>query len=324
LFRTLVDNAPDALEVFDPATQNILDMNETACLTLGYSRDELLGMNLTDFDPTITAESFQRIAGEIAKSGLAAFESVHKRKDGSTFPVEVTSRLIQLDQTYLIAVARDITERKRNEAIILASLAEKEALLREIHHRVKNNMQVVISLLNLEAGKIADPDVVRMLRDGQRRIEVMALVHEKLHQSHDLSQVDAKTYIEDLAHSAFHAQERRDAKVRLVLDIEPVGLGLDAATPCGLIVNELISNALKHAFPGDNAGEIRVALHAVDNGDIELMVSDDGIGMPAEFDWRGSQTLGLRLVRNLVERQLQGRLDVDRTHGTTWRIVFGS
>ncbi len=324
LFRTLVDNAPDALEVYEPETQRVLDINETACLALGYSREELLGMNVTDFDPAITAESLQRAYEEMARSGLAIFESVHKRKDGSTFPVEVIIRLVRLDKTYLIAVARDITERKRNDAIIQASLAEKEALLREIHHRVKNNMQVVISLLNLEASRIADPAVVQMLRDGQRRIEVMALVHEKLHQSRDLAQVDAKAYIEDLARSTFHAHVRGGAKVRLVLDVEPVGLGLDAATPCGLIVNELISNALKYAFPGDGAGEIRVALHAADDGDIELAVSDDGSGMPVEFDWRGAQTLGLRLVRNLVERQLQGQLELDRAHGTEWRIRFGS
>ncbi len=123
---------------------------------------------------------------------------------------------------------------------------------------------------------------------------------------------------------ACYAQERGGDKIRLALDVEPLGLGLDAATPCGLLVNELISNALKYAFPDGGAGEIRVALHATDDGDIELVVSDDGVGMPAEFDWRGARTLGLRLVRNLVERQLQGQLDLDRAHGTKWRIRFGS
>ncbi len=217
---------------------------------------------------------------------------------------------------------RDITERKRNEEIIKASLAEKEALLREIHHRVKNNMQVVISLLNLEVGKIVDPTVVQMLRDGQRRIEVMALVHEKLHQSRNLDKVDAKSYIEDLARSSFNASERSGAQVRLTLAVETIGLGLDAATPCGLIINELISNALKHGFPDGRAGEIRVALRALPDREIELVVADDGIGMPVQFDWRNARSLGLRLVRNLVERQLQGRIELDRTAGTVWKIAF--
>ena len=195
-------------------------------------------------------------------------------------------------------------------------------LLREIHHRVKNNMQVISSLLRLQSDKVKDQQYAEMLKESQERIKSMALIHEKLYQSKDLAKIDFSGYITSLINSLFRSYGIDTGRIETKLNVEDVSLGLDHAIPCGLIINELVSNSLKYAFPEDRKGEISVTLRSVTENEIELIVSDDGIGIPEDLDIRNTDSLGLELVAILAEDQLKGKIDLDRTGGTTFRILF--
>jgi two-component sensor histidine kinase len=216
----------------------------------------------------------------------------------------------------------DITERKNAEEKIEASLKEKEILLREIHHRVKNNMQIISSLLGLASGNIKDKKYVDMFRESQDRINSMSLIHEKLYRSKDLAKIELNEYIRDLANSIYQSRGVKPGTIVLNINIENVQLGIDRSIPFGLIINELITNSLKYAFPGDRKGEIKVSLHLIDENTFELIVSDNGIGIPYDVDFRKTESLGLRLVTMLVENQLKGKIDLDRSKGTEFNIKF--
>jgi two-component sensor histidine kinase len=213
--------------------------------------------------------------------------------------------------------------RKRAEEDIKASLRVKEDLLREVHHRVKNNMQVISSLLNLQAGSIENPIVRVLFRESQARIQAMSFVHEKLYGSRDLAKVDFVEYLQSLAAHLFRLYGVDRTKVRLEINADTVFLSLDTAMPCGLIVNELVSNALKHGFPGKRRGSVAISVTAGKApGEFILAVSDTGVGFPKEVDFREtSGSLGIRLVLTLVN-QLGGRIDLDRSSGTTVTIQF--
>jgi two-component sensor histidine kinase len=217
----------------------------------------------------------------------------------------------------------DITERKRSEERIQASLQEKEVLLKEIHHRVKNNLQVVSSLLDMQALSVHNPEVIEALEDSRHRIRAMAFVHERLYQSEDLSSLGVAEYVRSLVGHLSAAYERRARGAELRLQIDPVFLDLDTAIACGLLINELVSNALKHAFPTgwEGAGEIHVALQSLGDDRLELRVSDNGVGLPPGLAPEETTSLGLRLVQMLTQ-QLRGTLEVDSQAGTAVRITF--
>lgn len=200
------------------------------------------------------------------------------------------------------------------------SLAEKEALLREIHHRVKNNLQVVSSLLGLQSRTAANPETSKTLQESQNRIHSMALLHESLYQSDSLAEVDFPGYITQLTEYLFQSYGRRD-QVQLQTDMDSVRLNIDMAVPCGLIINEVLSNSLKHAFPEGREGEVRIALREEPPGTAQLVLADNGIGLRQDVDWTTSRTLGLRLVRTLAQ-QLHGELEVESGAGTEVRLRF--
>lgn len=223
-----------------------------------------------------------------------------------------------------IEIATDITDRKAAENKIRASLEEKEVLLKEIHHRVKNNMQVISSLLNLQSEYVKDSRYHEMFNESQNRIKSMALVHEKLYRSHDFANIDFRDYIGSLTKSLFLFYGPKAANITPVIEIYDINLSIDTAIPCGLILNELISNSLKHAFPDGRKGEIKVVLKKSDAEDYKyvLMVSDNGIGIPEELDIRKTKSLGLQLVTNLAEHQLHGRLELQRAGSTKITVYF--
>jgi len=210
---------------------------------------------------------------------------------------------------------QEIAERQRVEEQLRESLGQKEVLLHEIHHRVKNNLQVISSLLSLEAGSIDDLQTIEILQDSQDRVRSMALIHEKLYQSRDLARVDFGEYIRSLAGYLFRTYSATPGRITLNVDVRQVLLPIHTAIPCGLIVNELLSNALKHAFPDGRAGEIRVAFHSDGDGRSVLAVRDDGVGLPRDLDFLNTGTLGLQLVHTLVG-QLEGDVDFDSDGGT--------
>jgi len=211
--------------------------------------------------------------------------------------------------------------RKKAEDQIKASLQEKDVLLKEIHHRVKNNMQVISSLLNLQSRHVADPFVLDMFRESQRRIRSMALIHERLYQSSDLSRVEFSQYIRNLAIHLFHSYQVDSSRVRLAMDAEEVFLNINTAIPCGLIVNELISNALKHAFPNGRNGEVAIELHQIEGDRYRIRVRDNGVGFPEGLDFQQTGTLGMQIISTLVN-QIDGRLDYQSQDGTSFILEF--
>ncbi len=220
----------------------------------------------------------------------------------------------------VIEYIRDITERKEAEDRLQSSLSEKEVLLREIHHRVKNNMQVISSLLNLQSRRVSDPIVLDMFRESQRRIRSMALIHERLYQSSDLSRIEFSQYLGNLATHLFHSYQVDSNRIRLTMDTEEVFLNINTAIPCGLIVNELVSNSLKHGFPNGRNGEVAIELHRVSGEGYLLRVRDDGVGFPEELDFRRTETLGMQIVMTLVS-QIEGSIELQREKGTEFKIL---
>jgi two-component sensor histidine kinase/PAS domain-containing protein len=221
---------------------------------------------------------------------------------------------------YFITTGADITVIKQAQESLTASLAEKEVLLKEIHHRVKNNMQVISSLVSLQADQLQDAGMRAILDEMAQRVRSMAMVHEKLYQSHDLAGVEFSDYARSLLNYLWRSHATAASAVRLTMDLEPVSLTVNIAVPCGLILNELVSNALKHAFRGRNGGEVTVSLHSAKDG-IRLSVRDDGTGLPAGFDWKQTKSLGLRLVQMLAG-QLHADVEVSSDRGTEFTILF--
>jgi len=198
------------------------------------------------------------------------------------------------------------------------SLSEKEILLKEVHHRVKNNLQIISSLLNLQKSYIKDDTTLNFLNDSQNRIKTMALIYEKLYQSEDLVRIDFSEYVRSLVSHLIRSYGSAD-RIKLKVDVDDVQLNIDMAIPCGLIINELVSNSLKHAFP-DGKGEIRVEMHR-NNGELRLVVSDNGIGMSEKIYFQKIDTLGLQLV-NTLANQLSGSIKLHREEGTEFEITF--
>jgi two-component sensor histidine kinase/CheY-like chemotaxis protein len=219
-------------------------------------------------------------------------------------------------------LAIDVTSRNRAKEQIEAALKEKEILLSEIHHRVKNNMQVILSLLRLQAGKIEDKQHADMFVETESRIRSMALVHETLYQSKDFENIDFDAYVKTISTHLLRSYAVIPDKIKLERDIGNISLKLDHAIPCGLLINELISNALKYAFPEDGIGKIKIIFRSINDHEVELTVSDDGIGIPKEIDIKTVDSMGLQLVNVLAEGQLEGEVELDRDGGTAFRIRF--
>jgi two-component sensor histidine kinase/PAS domain-containing protein len=216
---------------------------------------------------------------------------------------------------------KEIAERTLAEEKIREALSEKEILLKEVHHRVKNNLQVISSLLNLQAAEVSDDETIKALMESQNRVRSMALIHEKLYQSNDLARIDFAGYLESLISSLSQTYRIDSDKIRLKVNAENIGLNIDTAIPCGLIVNELVSNSLKYAFPSGKPGTIEVSCKQSKNNRCTLLVSDNGIGLPIRFEIDKSPSLGLKLVTSLV-KQIGGSLVVDRKNGTQIKIEF--
>ncbi len=194
-------------------------------------------------------------------------------------------------------------------------------MLKEIHHRVKNNLQIIASLVHLQSEHIKDSEGLRAFLESRNRINTMALIHEKLYMSPDISRIDFLDYVNELANSLYLSYGIDRRNVALKLDIENVSFDINTAIPLGLIINELVSNALKYAFPGGIKGEIRIDLHQDDESRFILIIGDNGTGFPEDLDFRNTESLGLRLVISLTG-QLGGTIDLDRKGGTTFRIIF--
>jgi PAS domain S-box-containing protein len=291
----------------------------------GYRLEELLGRSFMDLvapeDLPELVDRFRRaIAGEAIPPHVQA-EMI--RKDGVRVPIELSMANLILDGRVVgrVGVARDITERRRAEEQIKASLQEKEVLLKEVHHRVKNNLQIISSLLNLQSKYINNPHALQMLIDSQNRVKSMAVIHEILLQSRDIARIDFAEYIKTISVQLFRSYGAYSRKIALVINVKDIMLDVDTAIPCGLIVTELVSNSLKYAFTDGRDGKISIDFSKDHLDTLQLIVSDNGVGFHKNISVENIESLGLKLVVALV-KQLSGIVEIDHTNGTTFNITF--
>ncbi|NOT32064.1 MAG: PAS domain S-box protein [Planctomycetes bacterium] len=323
--ESVFDSMAAALIVFDP-DGNIVNVNRATLDLIGRERDELVGQTFDVMCRFSAGESVRPGPPARDPSGLpsvriASVEKVFVRKDGREFPVSFSGAELRSPggplQGY-VCVALDLTEQKRIQERLRESVGEKELLLREVHHRVKNNMQVISSLLAMQATG-GDPAVIQKLEESQSRIRSIALIHEQLYLSTELARIDVRNYIETLTSQLLQSFGRL-ASVRFEIECDDVELDIDQSMAVGLIINELVTNALKYAYPEGRGGVIRVGLREDAGGERILSVADDGPGLPASKNG-GSPTLGMSLVKTLA-RQLRGRVEMDGSRGTHVRVYF--
>ena len=323
-FRKLFNNANDAIFLHkitgDGVSGKFVEVNSVASQVLGYTHEELLNMSPLDIEDTESVNGFDQMAEMVGEDKLT-FETTFISKDGKKIPVEINTHIFTLNNDQLsLSIARDITERKKMEEEIKISLEEKEMLLREIHHRVKNNLMIISSLLNLQSRYITDKEVLDVFKDSQNRARSMALIHDRLYQSSHLKSINIGDYILTLASDLFRIYAIDPDRVELNFDLEDVMIDINTMIPLGLIVNELLSNCLKHAFPNDRSGRIDIAFHGEDDH-YQLTVADDGVGFPENLDYRNTKSLGLRLV-NILTDQIDGRMELKQDKGTQFVIEF--
>jgi len=305
---------------------NVVDWNESSEKIFGYTRGEVLGKNAsTIIVPENIKEQVNELWQELlSQAGGTRSTNINITKSGNEILCEWYNTPLIDNNGRVIGVAsliEDVTKRKITEERIKKSLKEKELLLQEIHHRVKNNLQIIISLLKLQSRYIYDKRDLEIFNKSRARVETMSLIHEKLYKSVDLANINMTNYLRDLAGHLFKAYGVNPADFKLTVNSDEVNVGIDTAIPCGLIINELVSNALKHAFRINQKGEIEINI-CIKEGSIILIISDNGVGLPKDFDIEKTDSLGLQLVSTLI-RQLDGEITINSSSkGTAFTITF--
>jgi PAS domain S-box-containing protein len=317
---SIIETAPDFIVTLD-RQGTILFINR---VQPELTKEKMVGSSTFDYQPPEGREKMKAALDNVFQTGqINEFESQGTGPGGTTtwFLSRVGPILHEGCVVAATLCATDITARKVAEEQVLASLREKDALLKEVHHRVKNNLQVINSLLNLQAEQYAGAMDRAVFVESQNRVRAMALVHETLYRSEGLARIDMAGYVESLCSYLFRAYGMDPTRVQLAPSLAGITLDLDRAVPCGLIVNELVSNALKYAFPADRVGRLEVIMAQSSKVGYSLKVSDDGVGLPEGMEQGGSGSLGLHLV-HLLARQLGGTVELDRAGGTAFTIAF--
>jgi PAS domain S-box-containing protein len=302
---------------------NITEWNPAAEKIFGWSREEVLG----HFIPMLPAEGKDAFAAFRKKlftgANLNHFEVTKLRKDGKPVELHVyPSRLINFDGKISgsILAMTDITDIKHRDLELRRTLSEKDMLLKEVHHRVKNNLQAISSILDIQKLHLKNRQLTEIFRESQNRIKSMALIHEELYNSREHALVNTRQYISHLLDHLFHSYDVDREKIELDLKIEELLLNIDTAIPCGLIINELVSNSLKYAFDGHGKGTVHVGFTTV--GDVyRLRITDNGMGLPEDMDAKTINSLGMILVRSLAD-QLHSSMKVSRKGGTSFEFHF--
>lgn len=312
----VIEQMGDGVVVLDEK-HCIVDVNPAMLSLLQMSKSELFGRPISQVWPDWPDELFDANRAASVQTEWALTEP-----DMQTFDIRVSplfdgrKRLVSW-----VVVLRDMEERKRMEEQLRQSLREKDMLFKEIHHRVKNNLQIISSLLSLQASQASDGAVSHALLEGQNRVRSMALIHEILYRADDLGQIDFGAYVRELTARLYQTYSFQVGQVELAVQTDAVFLTMETAVTCGLIINELVSNALKHAFSDGRSGKVTIHLQAENQQRYHLTISDDGIGLPPKINYRQTTTLGLQLVNTLVE-QLEGNLTVNNHQGTSITITF--
>ncbi|MGI0491717.1 histidine kinase dimerization/phosphoacceptor domain -containing protein [Alkalinema pantanalense CENA528] len=324
LFQPLVEKLPDIIVRYDRQLRCIY-VNPVVFQECGIEADAMIGKHLSEFKiPQQVCDLWTRELQQVflqKKQGCFEF-SYQSHSSLQSYQVLVIPELERRDEVEsVIAVIHNVTAFKNKETQFFQALHEKEIFLQEIHHRIKNNMQMVSSLLNLQAGSITSSSLIDSLSEAQSRIQAMALIHEQLCQSSTFSHINFRDYAEQLAYNLLQSYHQDNHCPTLHLDIANVDLAMNQAIPCGLIMNELITNAFKYAFPNQSAGEIHCIFQQDDNQMCSLTVSDSGVGLPIGVDIYHTDSLGFQLVTALAAK-LRGTLEVDRRTGSRFVLQF--
>jgi len=324
-FREIFNKANDMISVnrvdADGFPGNFLEINEVASKRLGYEKEELLNMSPSDIVSHDRMHEIPENAAKLLEKGHNTYEIVQVAKDGKEIQVEVNSHLIDYEgKEVCLAVSRDITDRKKAEEKLKSSLEEKNVLLREIHHRVNNNLQIITSLFNLQSNYV-DESSKDILMVSQSRVKSMAMIHEKLYQSPDMTHINIKDYIESFVSDLFYLYDVKKGTIEPQITVDNIKMGIDTAIPLGLIINELVTNSLKHAFPEGKEGAW-IQINLKKEGDLfTLKIDDNGVGIPEVRKIESTKSLGLQLVSNLVN-QLDGTMMINRKDGTEVKVLF--
>ncbi|OLP17956.1 hypothetical protein BST81_12955 [Leptolyngbya sp. 'hensonii'] len=315
-----VEAAIDGIAILG-ADDRYIYLNDAHVRLFGYETPaDLIGRTWQELYQPEEIERFQReIFPVLGRDRHWQGEATARRRNGSTFAEEVSLTLIEGGG--LVCVCRDITDRKIAEEQLKSSLQEKEILLKEIHHRVKNNLLVVSSLLDWQIDYLQDVAVIKIFEESQHRIQSMALIHEKLYRSENLAEINFSDYLETLARQLLFSFNLNDERIEFSVELEPVFLNIETATPCGLIVSELISNVFEHAFPDQSKGQLWLKVSANDRKQITITIKDNGVGFPDNLDFRNTQSLGLQLVC-LLTQQLEGKIQMHQDNGTIFHLTF--
>jgi len=302
-----------------------VDVNEAFLENSGYSREEVIGRTTADIRIYFNLEDRRRLRAILEKEGKVRNQEVHRRVKGGEVRVALTSsEMIDFNGLRCaLTVNIDITERKRAEEKVSATLKEKELLLREVQHRVKNNLQVISSLLNLQLGYTHDKEILRIVGDIRNRISAISMIHDQLQQIRDTTQIEFGGYLKSLAQHLAISFGVDSSTVTVEVDAEEIYLDVDTASPCGLIINEIVSNSFKHAFPDGRRGQIKIAFHRASENGFILTISDNGIGLRKELNPNNRPSLGLLLINGLVD-QLGGKMEQKAEGGAEYRITFGA
>lgn len=323
-FHKAFQTTPQIMIITEIEDGKYLEVNHAFERLTGYPREQVIGRKVNEmaivFGASLAGGEYRPIG---MKSPVHEIEVEYNCRSGEKRDGQLSSRIIFLeDNPCLISIITDITERKNSEKRLKAALLEKDFLLKEIHHRVKNNMQIVMSLLNLQSRKIRSTPVKEAFMESQNRIRAMSLIHQVLYQSDNLAQVDLQQYVTELANDLQRAYGNEGKTIEISIDVGNMKLEIDQAVPCGLIINEIVTNAFRHAFIGCDCGLISISAHLEGSGDVALMISDNGIGIPGNVKPQEADTLGLSLVHGLVEHQLGGILKIESGQGTTFMASF--
>lgn len=307
--------------------KRLLKVNSTFLQMLGYTEDEMLQKSFDDLtypeDLSIGQEDFNRML--LGAIDYSVNQKRYMHKDGHIIRAYVSSTLLRNTNgqpMYFITHIQDFTEKIEAEEKVKKSLSEKEALIKELFHRTKNNMQIICSMMELKASTLKDPQYVAMLKEMENRIQTMSLVQEKLYQTQNLSRIDLKDYLNDLVIQLFMRFNVSSEKIELKLELENISVLIDTAIPCGIFINELVSNAFKYAFPGDVKGELKVSLKSPSKDLIELKVADNGIGLNRDIEEIYKNSLGMMLLHSIAKDQLQGEINFKTENGFSCSVIF--
>jgi len=309
----------------------IIYVNETAYKSLGYTKGQLMGMNFYDLEAVNASEPSNFMSSkirELIENREILFRSALFQKDGSIMPVQVHAKITESDnKKFILSVVQGIKEKEEvkeeGEVKLPPKIADKVEI--EVQKRsmdmIKNNLQIISSLINLQSVNVKDKKVIQLFRESQNRLQAMATAYNNLYHSSEIGKFDFAEYIQKLASEILSSYRVDPKQIKLKMDLENVMLDIDTAVPCGIIINELLTNSIKHGFPEGKKGDINIKLVPEDSEKITLTMSDNGVGFPEDLDFKNVRTLGLRLVKNLTN-QIKGKIEYKGIDGTSFKITF--